>query len=100
MKLPSWHIKIVYRTYSINLFFNGFYFKNASEIVSFNVIPADTSLEITELDVSYGNNITIDVKVISDIAINEGVVSISIYSVNTLIILEIELWLLKFQIYK
>ena len=29
-------------------------------------------------DVGYGNNITIDVKVISDIAINEGFVSISI----------------------
>ena len=65
-------------SYSIKQSYNSSNFKNANEIISFNIIPVDTSLEITEFDVGYGNK----VKVISDIAVNEGVVSISINSVN------------------
>ena len=39
-------------------------------------MPADTNLKITVFDVDCGNNITIDVKVIYDIAVNNIIASI------------------------
>ena len=39
-------------------------------------MPADTNLKITVFDVDYGNNITIDIKVIYDIAVNKIIASI------------------------